>query len=205
MAIRNGDGAANTLIGTTAADTLRGDDGDDRLLGRAGGDRLFGGDDRDRLFGEAGDDVLYGQNGRDLLFAAAGDDLIVGGEGDDVAYGGGGADEFSDDGGSDRFVGGPGADSFAIDGDGGVERILDFFRAQGDRISLFDLNDERRDVEVDGRAAFDSLDTDGDDRLTAADDGIDRVGNALRLTFDDESALYVNNLAALTRSDFDFG
>jgi serralysin len=47
-----------------------------------------------------------------------------------------GDDGLSGDRGSDTMRGGAGADTFHSFGDAGVDRILDFSRAQGDRIHL---------------------------------------------------------------------
>lgn len=73
---------------------------------------------------------LNGFAGNDLLTGLDGDDLLNGGEDDDVLTGGAGRN---------RFRGGTGADVFAIDSEGlsgGLQTILDFNAAEGDRLLL---------------------------------------------------------------------
>lgn len=104
----------------------------DRLLGSAAADHLRGAGGRDQITADAGEDSLYGGGGADLLSGEAGDDRLSGGNGADTLLGGAG---------TDRLVGGGGADVFRIDsasdsaaGRGDV--IVDFDRAEGDRIDL---------------------------------------------------------------------
>ncbi|HEV2746290.1 MAG TPA: hypothetical protein VGW34_03205 [Allosphingosinicella sp.] len=108
----------------------------EQATGSAHADRLLGSGTANRLDGGAGADRLEGAAGNDALLGGAGDDLLVGGAGRDTMTGGTGADIWSLD-----------------DGDagplrGGADLILDFTRAQGDRISL-------RVVDADGAAAGD--------------------------------------------------
>jgi Ca2+-binding RTX toxin-like protein len=74
--------------------------------------------------GLAGDDTLLGKGGDDTLSGGEGDDKLEGGKGSDVLSGGQGAD---------RFV-------FGNDALGFTDRILDFDRAEGDRILLRDID-----------------------------------------------------------------
>jgi len=62
-----GNNAANTLNGTSTADTLYGRGGNDILNGLAGADKLYG---------EAGNDILKGGLGNDRLDGGAGTDRI---------------------------------------------------------------------------------------------------------------------------------
>jgi serralysin len=73
---------------------------------------------RDSLEGSAGVDTLSGRDGSDTLLGGAGDDLIYGDRGDDTLSGGAGADIFA---------------SFA---EAGLDRVIDFNRAEGDRVRL---------------------------------------------------------------------
>jgi Ca2+-binding RTX toxin-like protein len=92
-----------TLVGTAAADQLRGDTGDDSISGLDGPDTLNGLAGADTLDGGAGNDSLIDWTGNDLLLGGAGDDVITadhrfsdsattqsatlnGGDGDDVIY-----------------------------------------------------------------------------------------------------------------------
>lgn len=71
-----GDGAANTLVGTTAKEVVDGRGGNDLVLAGSGDDALFGGGGRDQLFGEAGDDLLFGGAGKDRLSGGEGRDVL---------------------------------------------------------------------------------------------------------------------------------
>ncbi|WP_156479995.1 VCBS domain-containing protein, partial [Ferrimonas marina] len=73
---------------------------------------------------DGGDDILYGGAGDDILYGQEGDDLLVGGLGSDLLSGGSGADTFAwRDG----------------DADGSLDTVVDFSRADGDRLDLSDL------------------------------------------------------------------
>jgi uncharacterized delta-60 repeat protein len=104
-------GKRATIVGTRAADRLRGTRrrdvivslggkdtiralsgndivcagaGNDRVLGGAGNDRILGGRGNDRLLGESGRDRLVGQSGRDRLAGGKGRDRLLGGPGRDA-------------------------------------------------------------------------------------------------------------------------
>ena len=72
-----------SVIGTPAADVLRGTAGPDVICGLGGGDVLLG---------LGGDDVLRGGPGADRLRGGAGDDRLIGALGADILTGGAGAD-----------------------------------------------------------------------------------------------------------------
>jgi Ca2+-binding RTX toxin-like protein len=144
-----------TWLSTTGArDMLNGGDGNDLLFGDAetmsgtahgGVDNLSGGNGNDILYGDAmtmtgtsvgGNDTLYGNDGDDILYGdgaimalgvVGGNDRIDGGAGNDVIVGGGG---------HDILIGGVGADHFVFAPGSGLDDILDFSSAQGDRIDL---------------------------------------------------------------------
>jgi len=85
------------------------------------------------VFGQNGDDQLDGGAGNDRLLGESGRDVLLAGDGDDVLSGGSN---------SDTLAGGAGQDSFVF-GEGEVgatpntaDRITDFSQADGDRISL---------------------------------------------------------------------
>jgi Ca2+-binding RTX toxin-like protein len=113
-------------VATNGADTLAAPSNADwEFNGRGGADALTGRDGDDKIFGGGGNDAIYGGNG---------DDRLVGGAGRDVLDGGRGYDLYRGDAGADMFVF-SGLDT--MDPPGGIDgRILDFSRAQGDRISL---------------------------------------------------------------------
>jgi Ca2+-binding RTX toxin-like protein len=93
------------------------------------------------IIGTPARDVLVGGDGNDVLFGLAGNDTLRGGAGDDILVGGPGNDD---------LVGGPGANLFRIasrssvdaDGDGQVDRVIDFDPSEGDRIDLAGLLSE---------------------------------------------------------------
>lgn len=103
-------------------------------------DNQFLGSDANEAFfsSSSGNDVLVGGGGNDTLV----DQGILEGSGDDRLFGGEGNDRLQNDGGggSDELTGGPGADTFSwflIPPSGeGVDHILDFDGASGDRIEF---------------------------------------------------------------------
>ena len=100
-------GSGNDLIlGNGGNDLLRGHDGDDTLRGGNGNDTLEGGDGNDGLAGENGNDFLVGEMGNDSLLGQAGDDTLFGGGHDDSVIGGSGTDRVTGNAGNDRLAGG---------------------------------------------------------------------------------------------------
>ena len=100
---------------------------------------LLGSDANEAFFSSSsGNDVLDGGSGNDTLV----DQGNLEGSGDDHLFGGEGNDRLQNDGGggSDELTGGPGADTFSwflIPPSGeGVDHILDFDSASGDRIEF---------------------------------------------------------------------
>jgi Ca2+-binding RTX toxin-like protein len=154
------------LAGTMLNDTLRGGKGADTLDGSAGNDSLAGLDGADLIRGDIGHDTLAGGTGADTMEGAAGDDLILGaggndvgsgGAGSDTLRGGGGADDLTGDEGNDRLfgdggrdtlnggtgndqlTGGTASDTFVFVEGNGFTTVLDFTRAQNDRLLLIQL------------------------------------------------------------------
>ncbi|ACG79703.1 alkaline metalloproteinase [Phenylobacterium zucineum HLK1] len=159
----NGNAQANALFGGVGGDTLngeagqdflRGEDGNDSLFGGAefddlhgnwgedtvsggdGGDWVVGGQGNDRLFGDEGGDAVLGNLGNDTLEGGAGNDVVRGGQGDDLIAGGTGDDYMAGDRGNDTISGGAGADLFHTFGGAGLDRVLDFNAAEGDRVNV---------------------------------------------------------------------
>lgn len=135
----------DTLSGGEGGDLVEGDVGDDRINGNMGADSIYAGDgadwalggkDADQVYGEAGDDIVHGNMGNDSLWGGAGADIVRGGQGDDSVSGGDNADWLAGDRGADTLSGGAGADVFHSFDGAGIDRILDFSRAEGDRINL---------------------------------------------------------------------
>lgn len=149
-----GEGGDDLIRGGTAADTLSGGDGADRIEGGLGADRIngnvgadtayggddadwvLGGKDNDQVYGDAGDDIVHGNMGNDSLWGGTGADVMRGGQDNDSLSGGDGADWLAGDRGADTLSGGTGADIFHSFDGAGVDRIVDFSRAEGDRVNL---------------------------------------------------------------------
>lgn len=153
------------LDGGLGADTLDGGAGNDTLLGGDGNDRLLGGLDADRLFGGSGNDFLDGSIGGDRLEGGAGNDTLAGGAGNDALFGGLGNDRLVGGTGKDQLAGGLGADQFVFTnrldsgaGAAGRDIIIDFNRAQGDKIDLSAIDANLR---LAGNQAFEFVGTDG--------------------------------------------
>ena len=72
-------------------------------------------------------DVLHGEDGHDTFWSGAGNDIVYGGAGNDLIYGSAG---------NDHFYGEAGADTFIFEPGWGVDEIMDFSFAEGDRLML---------------------------------------------------------------------
>jgi Ca2+-binding RTX toxin-like protein len=126
----------DTILGGPGFDDINGNQGNDTLSGGAGGDWVVGGKDNDSLSGGAGDDIVWGNLGADTCDGGDGADQVRGGRGDDSLSGGAGADFLSGDRGDDTVSGGAGADIFHGSQDAGIDRVIDFDLAEGDRVQL---------------------------------------------------------------------
>ena len=131
-----GEEGNDSIVGGASFDDIQGNTGADTESGGDGDDWVVGGKDNDSLFGGAGADVVLGNMGADTVDGGAGADVVRGGQGDDVLTGGDGADFLSGDLGSDTITGGDGADIFHSFTGAGVDRVLDFSVADGDRVQL---------------------------------------------------------------------
>ena len=145
---------ADTVSATGARTYLRGEDGDDSIQGGSGFDDINGNKGQDTLDGGAGGhdwlvggqgddsingslaDILWGNLGNDTLHGGSGNAQLRGGQGDDSIAGGSGNEFISGDRGADTESGGLGADTFHGSQDAGIDRVLDFSQAQGDRVQL---------------------------------------------------------------------
>ena len=137
-----GDGTAERLLGRGGNDDIAGAGGDDYIDGGDGNDLIDGGSGNDILIGGGGNDLIEGGRGSDRLTGGDGNDLLSGGAANDELIGGSGNDLLIGGAGQDRMSGGTGADTFVfLAGDTAVptaraDRIVDFSRAEGDRIDL---------------------------------------------------------------------
>ena len=133
--IRGGEGD-DLLIGGKEFDDLHGNQGNDTVRGGQGDDWVVGGQGHDLLFGDLGNDLVFGNMGADTCEGGAGNDTIRGGQDGDLIFGGDGDDWISGDLGNDTISGGAGADTFNIFAGSGVDRVMDFSAAEGDRVRI---------------------------------------------------------------------
>jgi Ca2+-binding RTX toxin-like protein len=125
------------MVGGSGFDDINGNKGDDTISDTSGGDDwLVGGQGNDLISAQVGGNILYGNLGNDTLHGGSGAEIIRGGQGDDSITGGGGADFISGDRGNDTESGGAGADIFHTFSGAGVDRVLDFNLAEGDRVQV---------------------------------------------------------------------
>lgn len=129
-----GEAGDDYLVGGAAFDDMHGNMGADTEYGGDGDDWVVGGQHGDLLYGEVGADIMYGNMANDSMYGGVGADLMRGGQHDDIMYGEAGDDWMSGDRGDDTLWGGSGADSFHTWGAAEVDRIMDFNRAEGDRV-----------------------------------------------------------------------
>ena len=113
------------IIGTAAANSIKGGKGADLISAGAGTDIAYGGAGNDALYGEAGNDKLYGEAGNDELYGGTGNDTLNGGAGNDTLYGGAG---------DDTLIGGAGKDIFVYEG--GNDVITDYNPSHRDVIQI---------------------------------------------------------------------
>jgi Ca2+-binding RTX toxin-like protein len=131
-----GDEGDDSISGGEGFDDINGNMGNDTASGGPGSDWVVGGKDNDLLMGDDGDDIVYGNLGDDTCIGGTGADLIRGGQGADSLSGGSGNDFLSGDRGDDTISGGAGADVFNTFGGAGIDRVLDFNLAEGDRVRV---------------------------------------------------------------------
>ena len=133
-----GDDGNDLIIGASGGfDDINGNKGNDTIDGgAAGNDWLVGGQGDDLITAHAGQNILYGNLGDDTLHAGSGGDLMRGGQGNDSIVGGAGNDWISGDRGNDTISGGGGADTFHTFSGAGLDRVLDFHLAEGDRVQV---------------------------------------------------------------------
>ena len=117
----HGSGSPSTvnLAPTILADTLWGSTEAESIDGLAGDDRISAGGGNDTINGGAGDDLLYGQAGNDDVHGGSDNDVIRGGAGDDTLHGDDGSDSIDGDDldpdstGNDQIFGGAGNDTLS--------------------------------------------------------------------------------------------
>ncbi|MCP4392914.1 MAG: calcium-binding protein [Alphaproteobacteria bacterium] len=163
---KNGNDFVN-LDGADEAFTVRGGNGNDTIWGGNLADKLYGDSGDDTIYGGAGDDEIYGGTGNDTLVGCDGEDTIKGEDGEDTIKGGLGGDNLSGGKGNDTIWGGAGNDK--IDGGEGYD-VAAYSGAVGDFCFSYDFATNEWIVE---------------DKI--GDEGVDRLSNIERLTFNDYS------------------
>jgi Ca2+-binding RTX toxin-like protein len=169
--------------GNALDNKMYGSAGNDRLLGLGGGDNIQGLDGNDLLVGGDGADAVTGGLGNDTITGDADADSLKGNEGSDSISGGAGSDTIEAGVGADTMSGGTGADQFFFrDGDisSTPDVILDFNRAEGDKISL-SMIDANVNVAADQKFAF--IGTAGFHKV-AGEMRYDMVGTEAHIQFD---------------------
>jgi Ca2+-binding RTX toxin-like protein len=131
-----GEDGDDVVYGGSGFDDINGNMGNDTIHGNAGDDWVVGGKNDDSQTGDAGNDIVWGNLGNDTLSGGSGADQVRGGQGNDSLSGGSGDDYISGDRGDDTESGGSGADRFHDSQDAGIDRVLDFHYAEGDRVML---------------------------------------------------------------------
>ena len=131
-----GEDGDDVVNGGGGFDDINGNMGNDTIHGNAGDDWVVGGKGDDSQTGDSGSDIVWGNLGNDTLIGGSGADQVRGGQGDDSIQGGSGNDYISGDRGNDTESGGSGADMFHGSQDAGIDRVLDFHYAEGDRVML---------------------------------------------------------------------
>ncbi len=153
--IAEGGAGRDQLFGGQGNDKLYGGDHADALYGAAGDDLGVGGLGDDQIYGAAGRDTLHGEGGNDLLSGLRDDDQLFGGDGADTIWSGAGSDVARGGAGNDQIYGGlnddvlygeTGADTFVFDLTSGVDQVMDFSFAEGDRLSISGQNHMVRDT-----------------------------------------------------------
>lgn len=103
-------GGNDSIVGSAAADNLRGYAGDDVIRGGDGTNYLRGDEGNDSILGGAGFDDINGNMGNDTASGGSGNDWVVGGKDNDLLFGDAGDDIVYGNLGNDTCDGGDGND-----------------------------------------------------------------------------------------------
>ncbi|CAN7223459.1 Ig-like domain-containing protein [Phenylobacterium sp. LjRoot225] len=134
--VLQGNAGNDDVFGGIGADVVRGGQGSDHVQGNTGADNVFGDKGADTVHGGQADDIVQGGEDDDYVAGDLGDDIVRGGQGNDQVLGGAGDDFVSGDRGADTVTGGLGADLFHTFGGAGLDYVVDFNLAEGDRVIL---------------------------------------------------------------------
>ncbi|MCT7964042.1 DUF4347 domain-containing protein [Laspinema sp. D1] len=168
----------DTLLGFDGNDTLFGDNENDWLWGGNGEDFLNGNRGDDTLFGWDGNDTLHGGKQNDFLYGQEGDDFLFGDNDKDVLCGGNGLDFLNGNIGDDTLLGGEGNDTLH----GGKENDI-LNGGNGNDVLWGDLGNDTL-IGGTGEDIFVFREGDGVNLVIDFERGIDRIGLAAGLTFE---------------------
>ena len=167
----HGDGSVDLIIGTNAAETIKGKGGNDCIYAFGGNDTIKGGQGADEIHAGDGNDDIYGESAginldgeADLIYGDAGNDFVRGGPGYDSIYGNDGQDTLVGGTGWDYLFGGKGNDT--LKGGSGQD-----FLDGGDDDD--ELRGGAGDDVLRGQRGHDKLDADAGDDILYGDDGND--------------------------------
>lgn len=194
-----GDNSNDIIFGDLGDDFLNGNKNDDNVNGGDGDDTVYGGRNNDTVTGDNGEDSVFGDLGNDFVNGNEGDDNVNGGEGNDSVYGGQDNDSvFGNDG--EDFVSGDLGDDFLNgnkdndnveggDGDDTIHGGQDndtLIGGDGSDLLYGDLGDDLLTGGEDDDI-FVIAQGQGTDTITDFVDGVDFIGLANGLTFNDLS------------------
>jgi serralysin len=108
----------------------------ENAIGGSGADSITGNALANSLQGSGGNDTIMAGSGNDSVSDTSGQNYLRGEDGDDVINGGSGFDDANGNMGNDTVTGGAGADLFHGSQDAGIDKVMDFSLAEGDRVQL---------------------------------------------------------------------
>lgn len=106
-----GDNGANVIVAGAGADYIEGRGGDDHLAGGKGADYILGGDGNDTIWAgqlyqtDYDSDTIFGGNGNDRITGSHGNNFLNGDDGNDTVFGFGGDDTVNGGNGDDLLYG----------------------------------------------------------------------------------------------------
>ncbi|WP_354635627.1 DUF4347 domain-containing protein [Planktothricoides raciborskii] len=198
-------GQGNDLaMGGQNDDLIYGDLGSDTLIGDLGSDRIFGGSSSPGSVASDAGDLLFGKDGNDFLHGHAGDDSISGGNDNDTARGGQGDDLIHGDAGADILYGDKGNDSLTGNADNDVvyggEGNDFLWGGDGEDFLYGDEGDDTLIGNAD-KDYFVLQSSFGSDTILDFTNGIDLIGLAGGLTFDQLSITGSNGNTLIARGN----
>ena len=158
----------------------------------------IGSNSGESLWDTAGNfEALYGLGGNDTVIGGVGDTALYGGDGNDYVYdfGGNGNDVISGGDGSDTLYGGGGADTFVFnEGETGVDTVLYFNSAQGDRLNVDDYLEQYDPMQHAIEDFVILTESNGDTTVSVDVDGQGAGGSQVIATLDNVTGLDVDDV-----------